>query len=44
MKYVEPQITNTLKADSTIQGLVKDQPPADLDGAITANSAYRADE
>jgi hypothetical protein len=44
MKYVEPQITNVLKADSAIQGLDKQGDFADTAQMPTPNPAYAADE
>lgn len=44
MDYVEPEITNVLKADETIQGLDKDQSPSDGTDPQTTSAGYKADE
>ncbi len=44
MKYIEPQITNVLKADSAIQGMDKQSPFVEAGPILTNNPAYRADE
>ncbi|MBB6143000.1 hypothetical protein HNQ77_000944 [Silvibacterium bohemicum] len=44
MKYVEPRITNVLKADSVIQGMSKDSIHAETGVLPSDSPAYRADE
>jgi hypothetical protein len=45
MKYIAPQITNTLKADSTIHGLDKSAGMNDSPEVLpSAGIGYRADE
>ena len=45
MKYIEPQITNILKADSAIQGMSsKDSIHAETGVLPSDSPAYRADE
>jgi hypothetical protein len=44
MKYIDPQVTNTLKADSAIQGTSKDSIHAETGVLPSDNPAYRADE
>jgi hypothetical protein len=44
MKYIDPQVTNVLQADSAIQGMPKVGSPSDTEGLPTINPAYRADE
>jgi hypothetical protein len=45
MKYIDPQITNVLKADSTIQGMGKEGIAVDTSHQPTGqNPGYRADE
>lgn len=45
MKYIEPKITNTLKADKTIQGMEKIAGPVDNpEEQPSATVGYRADE
>jgi hypothetical protein len=45
MKYITPQITNVLKADSTIQADVKNGMPTDSPELLpSAGIGYTADE
>ena len=44
MKYVEPTILVTYRADSAIQSLAKSSGQQDGMGLPTNNAAYRADE
>jgi hypothetical protein len=44
MKYVDPQITDVLEADSAIQGLEKGSQPTDSDQILSPGVGYRADE
>jgi hypothetical protein len=45
MKYVEPKVTSTLKADSVIQGLAKMGGPLDNpEEQPSSTVGYRADE
>lgn len=44
MKYVQPQITNKLKADTAIQGLAKPGIHTDASMEPSAVAGYRADE
>jgi hypothetical protein len=45
MKYIEPKITNTLKADSTIHGFVKGAGMDDSTQNLPSSGiGYRADE
>jgi hypothetical protein len=45
MKYVEPKVTSTLKADSAIQGLAKMVGPLDNpEEQPSSTVGYRADE
>jgi hypothetical protein len=44
MQYIEPEITNVLKADSAIQGMDKGDNSFDMEPQPTGNAGYRSDE